>query len=466
MIFSSYQEDIFREIEKRENNIAVNAVAGSGKTFTIVHGIKKIPNYYSVLMAAFGKDIAENLRSKDLPFNVTVATYNAFGWGLFKKVRLDADKTDKLLKSKVPWKDFIRLKGPVKRLVSLMKSQLVFEPTDTIVKQLCEHHQIEVPDQMDLLMEIYKSSINDIKTFDFDDQIFQVLHQGLQVPQFDFVFVDEYQDTNEMQNQMMKKAGGLFYAVGDPDQAIYGFRGATPDAFAKLQAKELPLSISYRCPVAVVNEAKKIVPRIEAAPGSIDGTVDSITTDQFLSMVKPGDFVLCRTVAPLVKRCFQQIRNHNPATVLGREIGRSLEWLIDKVSHDAMRIDEFYQRLSDHVSGLLDSYAKTNRDNAALDLEDRFETIVNLTDGCSIVAELKNNLKEVFQDKKDSIKFMTIHKSKGLENERVFVLRPDLLPHPRSKAQWMREEEARLQYVAITRSKNSLFWVQKERNEK
>jgi superfamily I DNA/RNA helicase len=51
--------------------------------------------------------------------------------------------------------------------------------------------------------------------------------------------------------------------------------------------------------------------------------------------------------------------------------------------------------------------------------------------------------------------FCTVHRSKGLEAKVVYILRPDLMPHPKGNAQ----EERNLKYVAITRAKERLIWV-------
>jgi DNA helicase-2/ATP-dependent DNA helicase PcrA len=55
--------------------------------------------------------------------------------------------------------------------------------------------------------------------------------------------------------------------------------------------------------------------------------------------------------------------------------------------------------------------------------------------------------------------FMTIHKSKGLENNTIFILHPELLPHPAATQEWQMQQESNLKYVAITRAIENLIWV-------
>jgi superfamily I DNA/RNA helicase len=53
----------------------------------------------------------------------------------------------------------------------------------------------------------------------------------------------------------------------------------------------------------------------------------------------------------------------------------------------------------------------------------------------------------------------TIHRAKGDEAERVYILRPDLLPHPRARTPQQQEQEQNLRYVAFTRAKEALSFV-------
>jgi superfamily I DNA/RNA helicase len=63
----------------------------------------------------------------------------------------------------------------------------------------------------------------------------------------------------------------------------------------------------------------------------------------------------------------------------------------------------------------------------------------------------------IFTDKLEGIILSTIHKSKGLEADRVFIARPDKLPLKVKKA-WQAKQEKNLEYVAITRAKNELIY--------
>ena len=76
--------------------------------------------------------------------------------------------------------------------------------------------------------------------------------------------------------------------------------------------------------------------------------------------------------------------------------------------------------------------------------------------------DIKKVLDEIFTDTPPvtaHITMSTIHKSKGLEANRIFILRPDLLPHPMAKGNNEMIQEDNLHYVAVTRAKQELWYV-------
>ena len=76
-----YQIKIFENIEHGSCNMVINAVAGSGKSTTIVNALSLIPQQKKVLFIAFNKDIVESLKKKvgNMP-NVDIMTYHSLGY--------------------------------------------------------------------------------------------------------------------------------------------------------------------------------------------------------------------------------------------------------------------------------------------------------------------------------------------------------------------------------------------------
>jgi len=117
---------------------------------------------------------------------------------------------------------------------------------------------------------------------------------------------------------------------------------------------------------------------------------------------------------------------------------------------------EMQEYVREEVDKLLDSGKGTR----AQILEDKRDTIVALSDGCKTVAELEQHIAQVFSDDKAGITFSTVHKFKGGEAERVYILEPGLMPHPRAVQPWELVQESNLKYVSITRSKSELYFVE------
>lgn len=489
MGLSQYQLNICNHFAIQAGNLAVVAVAGSGKTYTAVKAMGHIPRNANVLLGSFNTDIAIEFgqRLKDEGINhVKPRTYNSFGWGIClrnmtRKPELDRDKTSNILEFVVLRNNRQHLqqwKHPITRLVSLFKSLNLHEIEEIDFWGIVDHYGLEVPEHKDfeaVTIQTFLACNAHMEHFDFDDQKYMPIHYGWPVPCFDQVILDEFQDTCPIEMELMGRAakGGQIAGFGDPDQSIYGFKGATPDNFEQFvknyNAKELPLSICYRCPIAVIEEAKKIVPRIEAALGAVEGSVEDVATPVFHDQVQSGDFVLCRTTEPLVKRCLRGIREGRPGKIRGRDFGGVIAYLIDKVSEgrDTMYTDSFITRLIEHQFERIEQLKAQRREAEILRFEDRCNTIRALADRANTVSDIKANGKKIFSDEAHGgIDYMTIHKSKGLQKANVWLLRPDLLPHPNAKKDWMVKEEKRLKYVAQTRSTLNLRYVLKEKGER
>lgn len=478
MIDSHFQNAIYDFMAGRTDNGAMIGVAGCGKTYTAIRALEKCSPMYSVLLGAFNVDIRDTFKAKVKHLQyIRPVNYNGFGWQIcmanVPRCRLDEHKTINTLKyytgKGLDEKTFHKIAGTYKRLISLFKNRGIFTVEDAILdlKSIYDHYDIEPVDDPTLLMETFAHVIGNKIVMDFDDQKYMPLKEGWTVPIYDTVVIDEFQDTCEIEFLLMMKAssGGRFYCFGDPDQSIYGFKGSTPDAFALyceiLRAKRLPLSICYRCPRSVIREAQRFVPRILPADDAIEGNVE---WGRFEAGV--GDFVLCRTTEPLVERCLNGLSRKQPGKVRGREIGDKLEYMIETIcNHDhSISIIDFGKLLVDYQYQQVAKMESLQQDALAQQVEDRCKSLRVICRLASSVQDLFRIVDEVFCDDKDrhvGVDYMTIHRSKGLQAKNVWLLRPDLLPHPRAKKRWMKEEENRLSYVAITRAEETFTYVDK-----
>lgn len=488
-----------------KKNCVVEAVAGSGKTTTIVQGLEYCPKVEKedwtgikslvdpkVLFVAFNKHIAEEL-ARRVPRYVQASTLNSTGWSICRAnspgVQMDVKKTENILRTVYSTDDeddrkiFYAIKNQVSKMVGLLKALMVFSPQDANDQflQIADKYDVEIPelkgvDFQEVVIGVWQRAINNVKYMDFDDQIFMPVYHDWAFPEYDWVFGDEAQDWSPVQIELVRRLGryGRIVAVGDRHQSIYGFRGADPDAIPNiicdLDAAVLPLSICYRCPDAVIAQAREIVPHIENPDNNPkgDGIVKTLRTEEFEEFVRDGDYVLCRTTAPLVRRCLRQIRIGKKATVKGKDIGAGLVNLLTSLAKsDRTSVATFLESLAQYRASQIEKLTKAGREQEASNVEDRCDTLEVLAIDCNVTGEIAKRIDQVFSDTATTgIIFMTGHRCKGLEAHRIFFLRPDLCPHPKSKKDWQVIQESNLRYVIITRSMGEFYYVTREKDEK
>jgi len=487
MNWSPYQNDVYNAVANTTDNIMVEAVAGSGKSTTLKEAVRRIPERDSILVLAFNRHIRDPLKAdlSDLP-NVEVTTLNSFGFaavrdGYAGRVKVDAEKTAKTLRyqcldddeeSKIIFYSSVKA---IKQIIGLRKSLMLWEPyTLWDMKKLYElvdQFDISLPTTLSevelfrLLDAVWAKSILDQRVIDFDDQLAFPIYHNLRVEEYDYVLVDEAQDLSPVQIELTKRAispntGRAIYC-GDRKQAIYQFRGADSAAIQRIEqelnCKTLPLSICYRCGSAIVDLAREIVPQIESPEGQHSGAVEYIYQDEFAP--DNNSIVLCRTTAPLVEGCLKLIREGKKATVKGRDIGQSLTALVKKIkgpqADDPIRV--FIDALEIYYFKEHSKLDSQRRTLAMQSLEDKFETLLALSHHVDRVGDLSLTIEKIFSDKMQlGVMFMTVHKAKGLEAEKVFIIRPDLMPHPKATNL---EAEMNIRYVAITRAETVLTFV-------
>lgn len=488
---SPFQQDIYDFITNGEGSAVIVAVAGSGKTTTIVQAAKLLPANATATFVAFNKAIALELADK-LPKNVRSQTLNAMGFGAWARacsgdrMLVDSMKTRKIMNELVPEEEIGTYSAALPRLVGLAKGAGIvptgsqgrglMEDSDYNWHEMIDFHDLPIGDKgtakrlTELARLVLAESIHTAcRVIDFDDQLYMPVIRQARFFQNDYLFVDEAQDVNMIQRAMLRmtlKPRGRLIAVGDPYQAIYGFRGADHDAIelikAKFSAIELPLSISYRCPRAVVELAQQYVPHIMPHENAIEGSVERPKKFE-LANFKPYDVVVCRCTAPVVALAYRLIRAKIPCFVMGREIGQGLLSIIDKMK--AADVDDLRAKLDayrDRETRRLESAKQEAKADA---LNDRLDTIEVFFDGLAedarTIADLKNAISALFSDdmKASAVKLMTQHKSKGLEADNVFILDFKLNTKFMSKPSNQQKQEYNLVYVAVTRAKKQLTFI-------
>ena len=480
MEFSKYQQAIFSFVQNGAGNAIVEAVAGSGKTTTIVEAMARVPKNASTIFLAFNKAIAEELKSR----GVNARTFHSLTYTPVTRHKgartISADKVRNLidlhLRNDAPYYGAF-----VSRLVGLGRQAAIgclIDDTEQNWSDLATHHDLELDNEraeysraLRYAHEILEHSVQ-AREVDFDDLLYIAVRDGITLPKFDFVFVDEAQDTNAIQRAILRKimhAGSRMIAVGDPAQAIYGFRGADSEALnvlaAEFDAVHLPLTVSYRCPKSVVEAAREWVSHIEAAPNAPEGVVEDLGTEWKLEMLKAADLVVCRTTRPLVTLAYQLLRARVPAFVMGREIGDGLQALVKRMN--AKGIDHLVARIQEVTAREVEKAIAKKQPAKAETIQDKADTLMFLIDSLPetdrTVPALVRLIAELFAVRANAVILATIHRAKGLEAHTVYWLNSSMCPAKWAKQEWQQQQEKNLCYVAVTRAKHTLRLIEEQR---
>lgn len=489
--WSAEQTTIFGWFSDGANHLVVSAFAGTGKTTTIIEGVKRAPER-SILICAFSKIIAEELQARigSGHGHIVAKTLHAIGFACVRnfreriKVEFGNGRADDLAQ---------RVCGnaapsAIVKLVSKLHTKgreiaphavAMGDLTAIAVTFECEPDEQwerssfgrDYVERKALEAMELASQVRDGDTIDGSDMIFLPVRNGWLTQQFDMVVVDEAQDMTTAQLEIAQgvlRTGGRIAVVGDRHQAIFGFRGADSGSLdrlkAELGARELGLTTTYRCGRAIVAVAQGWVPAFTAGEANPDGRVGELHTALLVAAAGPGDFILSRVNAPLVGIAMQLLRAGKRARVAGRDIGKGLTALVRKLK--ATSVPDLLRKLSAWETREIDRLRArltgvTNGKRAAIEakieaIRDQAEMMAALADGARNVAEVEARVEQLFADPdgtgvRGMVTCSSVHRSKGLEADRVFILRDTL----RSGT----PEEENISYVAVTRAKSELVWV-------
>jgi len=498
---SPQQEEIFRRYRESRDNLTIEAVAGAGKTTTLVELARLVASNGAFL--AFNRAIADEIGRKLAAAGISegqvaAKTFHSVGlraWkGMAPKARTDANKMDVVMEQiRVPK----ALRAFVAKACSIAKQSLF----GVLCDMEDDEPWLEIIDHFDLkdmlaeddggdrwkrkpaddasidtalawcLQALTRSNELGLEIIDFDDMIYLPVLRRALFHKYAVVFVDEAQDTNAARREMVRRIlapGGRVVAVGDRHQAIYGFTGADSDALdlitREFSCVELPLTVTYRCPKAVVAHARQLVSHIEAAPSAPEGAVVELELPLFQALT-PGaeDAILCRNMKPLVELAFGYMKRRIPCHVEGRELGQGLIALTKKW-RGATTIEELRSKLDEFLEKERARADENPKKAAKLGAtEDKVETLfvlmTNFQDDDGL-EPLRNLISSMFQDGVRNLTLATIHKAKGREWDNVFLYgRNQYMPSPYAKQPWQQEQEKNLAYVAITRAKATLYEV-------
>ena len=495
---SHYQQEILHFVVAGSGDGLIVAAAGAGKTATLVE-CAQLLRADKTLFLAFNRHIAQELQRRLATTEVEVLTVHGLGFRTIAKARgapivdtckyrllvrrwidaylvrpgaaagmLDIPRPPVVRPEQVPdWYEALEALVHVTRLT-------LTDPTDSdALWSLARRFGVRVsawllPGVLAVLEEGVRTA-EQTHRVDYTDLVWLPHRLDLKPQRYKHVLVDECQDLNAAQLALVLKTRarwGRMLFCGDPHQSIFGWMGADPEAYGRIKmvthATELPLSLSYRCPASHIALAHVLVPTMQARADAPPGTITLLEDSALLDHVRPGDLVICRKMAPLVAWCISLLASKIPARVHGRDLVTNLTTLARRIARPVP-----WHRFPEAVAAYeAAEVARMVREEVDV------EQILGVQDRCAVlrvcfrafgaptVDALCAEINALFDDAVGYVALSTIHRAKGLEAERVFVLEANRLPlrWPGQRPD-QAEQERNLLYVALTRARHDLFLV-------
>ena len=457
-----------RVVLSNEKATLVVAGAGSGKSLTIIGKIVYLVkicniNPNDILCISFTNDATINLKNnikKNYNFDIDIYTFHKLSLSILKShnIKYTIAKEDLLLDiielffneiipnnkiyqkalkyilgKKPTEKEIVNLKRLITTFINLYKSNnypityylLILKKikyTLNIKEYIKNKYLILLIFNIHIM---YQEELNKDKSLDFNDMINKTIdiisNKGL-IKKWKYIIVDEYQDTSITKFNLIKNiidiCNAKFLAVGDDFQSIYRFTGCNLHIFLNFTkyfnySKIMPIINTYRNPQELINIAGKFVMKNKYQQKK------NLISSKHLS--NPVIIYYSNNKVSILKEILKSIESNN-IMVLGRNNKDILKY-----------IDNTYKQDNDIYT---------------------------------------------YQNK--SFRYLTIHKSKGLESEYVILINVEdnLLGLPtkikdekilkyvnNTKDYYLYEEERRLFYVALTRTKNKTYIISPYKNE-
>ena len=453
----------------------------SGKTTLLLELLNYVPKLRKTLFTSFANAIVDELKER-VPSHIKATTLHSQGW-LFVRRRytslvVNKDKYfqgalasyTRSERTKDVYKECFRIQD-ICQYARLTLTPFEIEP----LKELCTYYSIDADSKLILkainLLKQY-TILEKQKEVDFTDMVyFPAVMPELVTDKYNYVFLDEAQDTNKCQLQLVNHLllpGGRLISCGDNCQTIYGFAGNDIDSFKRIQQRPdtitLPLKETYRCPIEGVKLAQSVYPDvIKAHPNAIQG---KITRGGSLLSARPGDMIISRNTAPLISAFFHLVDNDIKSYVVGKDLEKGVVSLAENVMGGSR--DQVKENLDRKMKSLEKELINDGIDNPTSHPKyqsflDKREIILIILRKVDSVVNLVPKIQEIFHEDKKAVKLTSAHRCKGLECDKVFFIErfngKQLIPSEHAKQDWEKLQEKNLLFVVYTRWKKEFVFI-------
>ncbi len=380
-------------VESIDPFIFLLAGAGSGKTRVIVERIKRLiemgTESHKILAITFTKKASHEMRERLNQAQVSIHTFHQLA--------------------------YIILKEKLKKNFSLVDEKVLIHYTDEELLRIARYKNSMLKSKKPRVYDRYQKELKSQEHYDFDDLLLELrkaLNLEPHLVSYDYIFVDEFQDTNLLQYDLLKKMTSKktsVFAVGDPDQSIYQFRGATKEIISQyikeFNAKVYELKLNYRSAQNIIHVANRLIRHNQRKFKK-----ELLPTKKHLGVVESYRFNTDQSEADFIVRLIKTL--HDQGVPL----------------HEIAILYRNHYRV--------------------------YQVMLTLHD-----MQIPFFLSDDNDDVKYKVQLMTIHQAKGLEFDHVIIIgcENELIPSRRINLISYVEEERRLLFVGITRARYILY---------
>ena len=507
-----------RAVETVDGALLIVAGPGSGKTRTLTHRIAHLVTSHAVspdrcLAITFTRRAAGEMRDRlqallpdtwervalhtfhSLGMSILIAHHNAAGLQRGFRVASEAERIQ-LLRDALDISER-KARG---RLSAISRAKRTDgSPSD------------EAPSEV---LEAYERAMEARNLCDFDDLVVRAVHALESDPALRahyrrhhrWISVDEYQDVDALQVRLLKQLvgpDGNICAIGDPDQAIYGFRGADVRLFSEFRrdfpgTRVVQLTRNYRSDRNIVALAAQVIGRRNSDRDSapvVDDAPELVTLHEAPTEKAEAEFIVQSLESALGGHSFFSIDSGRSTDVHGHALSFSdfavlyrteaqVPALVEALRRSGMPFQHrSHRRLLEHpgVVAAIDALRETRRPGP---IRERLEAVcvgdephdARMLEACELLRpsavacgdDLERFLSDLalgtevdtWDPRADRISLLTLHAAKGLEFPVVFIAGCEngLLPLTWGRADPAKlDEERRLFYVGVTRARNRLY---------
>ena len=283
----------------------------------------------------------------------------------------------------------------------------------------------------------------------------------------EWIIVDEIQDSDRKQLEFLEALKGegtytKFFAVGDPNQVIYSWRGTEPNMFFliknRFEAKELTLPVNYRSTEVILEAANHFM----QFGGKIEGRLER--GDKILVKNHYDPFMEAEYLVERIRELIAKGMDYSQIAIFYR-VKKQAEILEKVFEREGIPFEfpakrnEDDELVPERPRMIREGIAKGSSNIKVSEPTEETEAL-NKTGAENFDASVVDSGKSEADDSKkseNSVHLLTLHASKGLEFDYVFIIgmNPGLIPL-RCKNMEQEEEERRLFFVGLTRARNNL----------